>query len=156
MHFRYILRFWTYVDNRSPHECWLWTGCTDGMGRPVYSATVNGEHYQCKAYRFAFWEAHGRWPVGKLILHSCDEPLCCNPAHLREGSQAENMGDAVTRGRTESGSKHHLAKLTEADIPVIRRLRAEGWSCAAIAKRFGVSDGPIKAIMYKGGWKHVK
>jgi len=155
MHFKYILRFWENVANLGPDECWLWKACTDAHGRGIMTITVAGKAYNIKAPRFAFFESTGRWPSG-LILHSCDTPLCCNPAHLREGSQLENMRDAIERGRTKVGSQHGQAKLTEADIPVVRSLAAEGWSQEAIARRFGVSRGPIKAILGGWTWKHVK
>jgi hypothetical protein len=51
------------------------------------------------------------------ILHSCDNPPCFNPAHLRPGSKAENARDMVERGRhvpvTISGEAHWNAKLSE-------------------------------------------
>jgi hypothetical protein len=156
MQLKYVLRFWRNVDNKGPDECWLWLACTDRHGRGVMTVHVDGKPFNLKAPRIAFWDAHGRWPApDKFILHSCDTPLCCNPAHLREGTPADNMRDALARDRVKRGSGHGQSKLTESDIPTIRRLSAEGWSQDRIAERFGVSRGPIKAILGGWTWKHV-
>lgn len=76
--------------------------------------TTNGRHPrgygQCKVYRFgrrislthvlAWVDHHGRLPgPGMKILHHCDNPPCQNTDHLYEGSQADNMRDALVRGR---------------------------------------------------------
>jgi hypothetical protein len=37
-------------------------------------------------------------PLGMMVLHSCDEPACCNPRHLRIGTHRDNLEDARARG----------------------------------------------------------
>ena len=74
--------------------CWLWSGDKDrlGYGR-VYS---RGKKYG--AHRVALLIANGEAP--KLcVLHACDVPSCVNPAHLREGTMAENNAESVAKGR---------------------------------------------------------
>lgn len=155
MHAKAIMRFWKKIDRRGENECWPWTASTSN-GRPAYAVVVDGQRRNVKAYRCAFFLTHGRWPAEHLhILHSCDNPLCCNPAHLREGTQAENMLDAKTRRRVRCGRAHWAAKLDDDKVRDIRRLGAEGCSRAEIASRFGVSDGPIKAILEGRTWLHV-
>lgn len=36
---------------------------------------------------------------GQVVMHSCDNPACCNPRHLSVGSQSENMQDCSYKGR---------------------------------------------------------
>ena len=55
------------------------------------------------------WVLHHRkdWPAGAVGRHSCDRPSCINPDHVQPGTQAENMIDAVERGRHPHGRKTH-------------------------------------------------
>lgn len=86
-------RFWSKVAKTD--GCWLWTASTarGGYGQlRVGNTTV-------RAHRLSYELAFGSIPNGMSILHACDEPLCVNPAHLRAGTDADNMQDAVARGR---------------------------------------------------------
>lgn len=88
-----IKRFWSYVDKTA--ECWIWNGArqTTGYG----TVGFNGKLY--RAHRIAYVIANGPVPDGLYVLHSCDCPPCCNPAHLRAGTQKENMADIGIKGR---------------------------------------------------------
>ena len=78
------------------------------------------------------WEAHNAEPIpeGMVVLHSCDNRECFNPAHLSVGTQQENIHDAMSKGR-------YLATRTNvADYDEILDLLEEGYShfeCACIA-----------------------
>ena len=47
------------------------------------------------------WEMHNAEPIpeGMVIMHSCDNPSCCNPSHLSAVSQSVNVNDSVAKGR---------------------------------------------------------
>ena len=101
--------------------------------------------------------AHGPAPDGKPhALHSCDRPICCNPDHLRWGSNAENRRDSVARGRQSRGEARYNAKLTEADVKAIRRARARGASNKEQAARYGVDGATISLVSRYRKWKHVR
>jgi hypothetical protein len=77
-------------------------------------------------------------------------------------TRVENIQHACRTGLFDNrvrGSRMHTAILTEADIPVIRRMLAEGrqWRRhSRISKLFGVSRQAIMAIAYGKSWKHVQ
>ncbi|MGH7024521.1 MAG: HNH endonuclease signature motif containing protein [Caulobacteraceae bacterium] len=51
------------------------------------------------AHRLAWELANGPIPDGLLILHKCDNPVCCNPDHLFLGTAADNHADCAAKGR---------------------------------------------------------
>lgn len=96
------------------------------------------------------------------VLHRCDNPPCVRPDHLFLGTQADNIRDMRAKGRGHDGSgggqvgsQHHAAKLTEADVVEIRRLRASGLLHREIAERFNMSRCQIGDIARGTAWSHV-
>lgn len=104
----YITRFWSHVDRRGDDECWLWTGLKWGnphdkdnmYGCLAVMAGEWGNRRQTKvrAHRISFYLHNGHWPQHN-VLHSCDNPLCVNPAHLRDGTHKENTEDMTKKNR---------------------------------------------------------
>lgn len=95
-------RFWAKVVivPLSPDECWIWTAATEekGYGRFRCGGLMR------QAHRIAYMLDRGYWPRSdRMILHSCDTPGCCNPAHLREGTAEENNAEMVAKGRNRWG-----------------------------------------------------
>ncbi len=138
-------RFWAKVDRSGgPEACWPWTGALnpDGYGN------VGSVSRYWKAHRRAWTLANGPIPAGKHVLHSCDNPPCCNPDHLWLGTHADNMADMVAKGR--DGRR----RLTEAAVLEGRALRLAGWTFQQIADRYGVSrSGAFYAVTGKT-WRH--
>jgi hypothetical protein len=92
-------RFWGKVDKRGPDECWNWLGCVErnNKNHPGYGR-VGFKGNQFVATHVAL-TLDGRPRPGKLLaLHSCNNPRCVNPAHLRWGSHYDNTLDAVANG----------------------------------------------------------
>lgn len=90
-------KFWSKVDRRGPEECWPWTGgCIKaGYGRICESGRDEYTH------RYS-WRLHfGEIPPGLEVCHKCDNPPCCNPAHLFVGTHRDNMHDALRKGRVK-------------------------------------------------------
>jgi DNA-directed RNA polymerase specialized sigma24 family protein len=98
----------------------------------------------------------GPIPAGRLVLHSCDNPPCVNPEHLRAGTQRDNRRDAVIRRRTARGERNAAAKLTDAQFAAIPRRVAAGERQADIAREFGVSRQAIRQYLnrYAAGLEH--
>lgn len=90
-------RFWSKIDQGDPSECWLWTAGTDRHG---YGKFQLGGGRVAYAPRLAVELSTGEpIPAGLVVRHQCDNPPCCNPAHLVVGTQLENIQDMVKRGR---------------------------------------------------------
>ena len=45
-------------------------------------------------------------PDDKVIMHSCDNPPCCNPRHLKLGTHNDNCADKVNKGRQAKGKEN--------------------------------------------------
>src|SRR5580765_247958 len=96
-------RLWRQIENRGPDECWPWTGKSLVAG---YGVIGTGGKYGKKelAHRAMWALIHGPIPDGEgyhgaVVMHACDNRLCCNPAHLRLATQAENIADMHEKGR---------------------------------------------------------
>lgn len=102
-----IARFWSRVDQRGPDECWEWLGYRnpDGYGHLTLRIITESAY----AHQLAFELANG-YKSQLWVLHSCDNPPCCNPAHLREGTPKDNMRDSIERGRAAHLQPGFLAK----------------------------------------------
>lgn len=105
--------FWTHVDVRDSDECWPWLrACYDsgyGSLRSVHFINPDGT-YMRRAHRVAYFLSKGPIPDNLIVLHSCDNPLCCNPAHLSLGTNADNSRQSVDRLRHRNVRKTHCPR----------------------------------------------
>ncbi len=118
------------VNNGYPH--FRWKGARHYLHRFIYAIFV-GE------------------PKG-VVRHRCDNPRCWNPAHLIDGTHADNMQDMVERGRQASGTYHGRAILTEAQVLEIRDSHL---SVQELADWYGVGKTTIQHILSGRNWKHL-
>ena len=93
-------------------------------------------------------------PTGKNVLHRCDNPPCCNPAHLFVGTVADNNEDKRRKSRHPHGVTHPLAKLTEDDVRAIRGLYPQ-MTQTAIAAQYGLDQTTVSEIVLRKKWRHI-
>ena len=157
-----VKKFWPKVDVHGVDDCWEWQGrrIKTGYGHfwPGYRA--GGERYRRNsiiAHRFAYQSVKGAIPLGLYVIHSCDNPACCNPNHLRLGTQTDNMQDMVSKGRAHSpkGMKNGRAKLTDLSVLDIRERHIRGESGVSIARVYGVTPTTISEVVARKIWRHV-
>lgn len=92
-------RLWEKVDRTG--DCWVWTAKTRssfGYGMIRVGGTPGR---LVSAHRVAWELTNGPIPDGLWVLHGCDNPPCCNPAHLHLGTRADNMREMSERGRAK-------------------------------------------------------
>ncbi len=136
--------------------CLLWMG--HSMSKGYGQIKIGGRKGKMYLTHRLAWELeNGEIPDDLCVMHKCDVPACCNPAHLQLGTLAENNADMKRKGRNNTtrtvwGETHGLAKITEADVVYIRSCSERGIDLAA---KFGLGKSTIGAIRKRQLWKHV-
>lgn len=77
--------------------CWIWMRAVDHKTYGIVN--IPGKRKTIRAHRVFYSEFNGEIPNGMHVLHSCDIPSCCNPYHLRIGTNLDNMRDKCSKGR---------------------------------------------------------
>jgi predicted DNA-binding protein (UPF0251 family) len=164
-----------------PNDCWLWTGGLDpqGYGR-IWTPGGNR-----RAHRVAWERANGPIPAGLFVCHDCDNPPCCNPAHLFLDTNAGNTADRHRKGRDATGDRNGSrtrperlargdlnparlypermprgeasgqAKLTAEMVRAIRAAGAAGERQRDIARRYGLAQSQVWRLIHRLSWKHL-
>lgn len=140
-------RFWKKVCISKPDDCWEWKS---GKSRLGYGFFRRSTGIMVSAHRMAYELHEGSIDEELDVLHSCDNPPCCNPKHLYQGSHQQNMTDKIIRGRMGK-----VVKLSAAQVLEIRRLVSSGKSQTEVARRFKVCGPTINAVVHRRTWRHV-
>jgi hypothetical protein len=158
-------RFWSKVAERANSDgCWLWTGAQNKRGYGIFRAHRKNLY----AHRVAFALTERPVTSAVLVCHRCDNPPCCNPAHLFAGTPADNTADMVAKGRqikgdrqvfrmhperAPRGERNAHAKLTWENVREIRRLHAIGVQGRTMTRMFGVNDSTVSKVIRGTSWK---
>lgn len=147
-----VTRFLQSFTRGEGDECWIWTGRTRPSGYGLFNlgpaTSMQATHVVLGAYK-------GPPPFpGAFALHSCDNPRCVNPNHLRWGTSQDNADDREKRGRSvkPKGEQHGHAKLTDSDVLFIRSC---GLSLREMKARFGVSIRVLSLARAGKTWRHL-
>lgn len=146
-------RFWPKVDRGQPSECWHWRGAKsrEGYGNFRLCGKVT------LAHRVSLAIAGSAVTADHSVLHSCDNPRCVNPSHLRLGTHGENMAERNSKGRARGGAlhgaAHPAARLDAAQVAEIRALAAsKSMSQRLIGAQFGISQGHVSNLLNSKTW----
>lgn len=150
--------------------CWEWAGLRFPKG---YGCLNHGGRNR-SAHRVSHELHLGPIPKGLVVMHSCDNPPCVNPAHLSTGTTADNIHDMTQKGRANlsglalgrRGSSRDLrspdpnyrnpaARLTAADVTEFRHLLSRGASPVSLARTFGISKQHAGRIARGTAWRNV-
>lgn len=138
----------TLLDN----GCLVWKGqCDkDGYGKLWYKGS------QKRLHRIVYGLCK-KWLTSNILLrHSCDNPPCCNPDHLLEGSHQDNKNDSVERKRHSIGEMQGTSVLTESEVLEIRRKYIPWlYSLPMLAEEYNVTFSTIYAIIIRKLWSHI-
>lgn len=98
-------RFFPKIARAAENACWNWIAKSRHMFG--YGVIKGGKGLGTINSHVAAWALeNGPVPTGACVLHTCDNPGCCNPAHLYIGSHADNMADVKRRKRGRLGQTH--------------------------------------------------
>ena len=148
--------FWEWFESKlttTGSGCKEWSACRFAQGYGV--VRVGGKNL--KAHRMSLEHALGR-PLhdGMYALHSCNNPPCCNPEHLREGTNQDNVDDKLRADRQPRGETNGKAKLTLEQVADIRQ-NQDGLSQYQLADLYGVKRPCIAKIQRGKTWNlHVE
>lgn len=156
-------KFWAAVSKEPGQgpkgDCWQ-RGAAKSYGR-FYC----GLKRPVKAHRVAYELAFGAFPPEMLVCHTCDNPPCCNPAHLFLGTSSDNMKDAFRKGRLNlpkggvwrsgPGRRPPNIRLNESLVRSLRERYGKGEGFIGLAREIGVHQNTVYRMLIGDTWKHV-
>lgn len=146
------LRFWERVAvTANPDKCWEWQA---GRSKKGYGSVWVNERV-ISAHRAAWFYTYGTMPT-LCVMHTCDNPPCVNPHHLRLGTIADNNQDKVNKGRQSCGTMSNRTKFADCDVLNIRdTYRAGGITQIELAHQYNVTSRTIWDIVNYRHWRHL-
>ncbi len=132
-----------------PDACWntIASKTRDGYGQ----IRVNGPKQRTHRLMFQWFYPDAEFIV---VRHVCNNPACCNPAHLRGGTQKDNAADRKIAGRegNHKGTRNGRAKINEEQALFIRYSELPVKELSAM---FGLTTTVIHNIKSRKLWKHI-
>lgn len=139
------------LDGRFLPGCWRWLGATGrgGYGNLGFTFSIKWHGFRVKlpvrAHVAAYQILVGPVPAGHHVLHSCDNPPCCNPAHLFTGTQTDNVRDAILKGRLPDTRSLHFVDAE--DIRSLYQPYNRQFGARALGRMYGIPFQTVSLIV---------
>lgn len=163
-----VAQFWKRVVIRLPSQCWLYMGALYPKGYGAFR--YNGK--TSTAHRVSYIVTYGPVASDLVVMHTCDNRRCCNPAHLRVGTPADNVHDMHRKSRAHPpkgenhwthrhpewlscGEHNGSSELRTDDVLSIVLSHRQGVRQRILAERYGVGENHISAICTGRQWASV-
>lgn len=143
----YKLSFYIISNN----GCWEWQKGFNSKGYPTLY------HFGKKRYAHRLsYSHHNNVDIDSLdvVMHTCDNPKCINPAHLVGGSQKDNIHDMIAKDRHLYGERRAM-RFTEKDVLTILSMAKNGIKQKEIISKFNSTQSSISAITCRRTWRHI-
>jgi len=145
-------RFWKYVNKLSNNECWNWIGSLSlrgGYGQLSYKGGL------LKAHKISYEIHKGIINKGLYVCHKCNNPKCCNPAHLYSGTPKNNWDDTIKTGNAHTlevlkGENSPSSRIKYSDVLFIRKSNK---TLKELGDKFGISKTSVSNIKKNKTWK---
>jgi hypothetical protein len=149
------VRFWRNVAKRGAGDCWIF-GVGGYRRYRTFSLGAKADG-TIGAHKFSYELHNGQVPEGMVVMHSCDNPTCVNPAHLVLGTYLANMQDMHAKGRAKPGraigERNPNVRLTP---ELVRLIRGSAKGNKELAAELGVGINTVRGVRIGRTWKHVK
>lgn len=143
------------IERNGPDDCHPWRRSKVGGGYGYIS--IDGKRKL--VHRVVEEMVRGPLAPGEVVRHSCDFPPCCNEAHLRRGTQKQNVADCIARGRRVlnplRGEESPQAKLTDEMATVMRVEMLLGATQMEVAEIHGVAKSLAHRVARGKCWGHL-
>lgn len=118
-------------------ECWVWFGLLDKSGYGIFKT-----EFTASAHRFSYELHKGRIPDGLHVLHTCNNPPCVNPSHLKIGTNKDNIADKIA-----AGNHKHSEETRKTLLELLKkRTFSNEWKERLTQSRRRLQDGEVWLI----------
>lgn len=140
-------------------------------GYPHVTLARNGEHFNKKTANLVCEAFHGSKPsASHQVAHNNGNKADSSRGNVRWATPLENAQDKQAHGTVlrgdmhpaktnpgyhKNGAEHHSSKLTEDSVREIRMLRAGGEKQTVLARKFGITQSSLWAVLNRKTWSHA-